>query len=90
MKTKTGKDETLVIFRKYKDNGEILALFPEIKDSFTYGGITCYERIGQHGAADYNYCIDITTPASEIEYAPLRAELESIGYNLIVRKKWIR
>lgn len=75
-----------VIFRKWKDakrEGDIIALFPEIP--FTYGGdITSYEHIGQHGGADYNAVLSMTSPASPAEYAHLLEELQSIGYELQV------
>lgn len=95
-------DETLVIFRKYKKkylsdlyNGinfpEILALFPEIIEVPSKYLCSCYQRLGQHGSADYYGCIHkLTDPATPEEYAGLKEELESIGYKLKVRKKWIK
>lgn len=80
--------KTKVVFRKYKDNGDILALFPEI-DEGNYR-ISCYERIGQHGVADYSHCIKITNPAKSEEYQSLKRELESLGYNLDVKQKYIK
>lgn len=80
--------KTKVVFRKYKDNGDILALFPEI-DEGNYA-CSCYESVGQHGSADYNHCISITKPAKPEEYVSLQKELESIGYNLDIKKKHIR
>lgn len=75
-----------VIFRKYKDNGFILALFPYEISHSNY--VVCYEHVGQHGSADYNHCISrLTTPATESEYKDLKKELESIGYNLNVVKR---
>jgi hypothetical protein len=64
-----------VIFRKYP-GGEILALFPYMIDDRGY--CSCYEHIGQHGAADYHHCIRSTKPASPEEYAELKAELEKL------------
>lgn len=87
-------EQTLVIFRKYKKKYEtplckIVALFPEEK--FDYDGhCAAYEHIGQHGAADYGYVISITRAATPEEYNDLKEELTSIGYNLKIRKKWIR
>jgi len=46
-----------------------------------------YESIGQHGAADYMHCLSATKPATPKEYASLKKELESIGYNLKVMKR---
>lgn len=73
-----------VIFRKWKDNGGVIAFFPDQKEA--HGLIGSYEHVGQHGAAAYpNY----TTPATPAEYAPLLAELRGIGYDdlHIVRRR---
>ena len=77
--------KTKVIFRKSKD-GEILALFPELSYRRNYH-TTCYQHIGQHGEADYHHCITITKLAKPGEYKDLKIELESLGYDLIVRQK---
>jgi len=79
MKTKT-------IFRKFKDTGEIIALFPEIPHDVN--GITCssYMHVGQHGASSLGLH-DVSKPAKPEEYAPLQRELESIGYDLQVIKR---
>lgn len=82
------KDEhkTIVVFRTYRDGGDVLALFP----AEVYNGHLCesYQRIGQHGGADYSHCIKITKPASPSEYASLKRELEGIGYNLNIKKRY--
>ncbi len=95
-------EETVVIFRKYKrkhsskyckeDNvPEILALFPEIIGNPNSLTCMCYQHIGQHGDADYGYCInELTVPAKPEEYADLKEELESFGYKLKVMRKWMR
>ena len=81
----------LVVFRKWKNDGEILALFPEIIHDNTMRRLcTCYAHIGQHSSADYRYCLTQSRPATPDEYADLQLELERIGYDLKVRKKWIR
>jgi len=77
-------EKTRVIFRKYKD-GDILALFPELSEGGA--GVESYMHIGQHSSADYRGCIASTKPATVAEYKDLQAELESIGYNLLIRKK---
>lgn len=83
-------EKTVVIFRKYKNNGDILALFPELPWSGD-SNVTSYEHMGQHGAADYNHCLDITKPAKPEEYAALKKELENqVGYNLEVKSKRMR
>ncbi|MFA5307294.1 MAG: hypothetical protein WC365_07645 [Candidatus Babeliales bacterium] len=73
-----------VVFRKFKE-GDIIALFPCMKES-NYR-VNSYMHIGQHSAADYDGVISITTPATQEEYADLKAELTSIGYNLKVLKR---
>ena len=84
-------EKTLVVFRywyKPKDNPGVIALFPEVEDSRYF--CSSYEHVGQHGDADYHGVVAATRPASESEYRDLKQELESIGYNLDVRKKYIR
>jgi hypothetical protein len=95
-------EETLVVFRKYKKKHlddwhkktgipVILALFPEIIEVPSKYLCSCYERLGQHGSADYYGCVrELTDPATPEEYADLKEELESTGYKLKVRKKWIQ
>ena len=81
--------KTDVIFRiekngQFKD--DILAVFPyEVADY--KGSVMAYVHIGQHTSADYNYVLQKTKPAKEIEYSDLYRELTSIGYNLNVIKK---
>lgn len=77
---------TEVVFRVFKTDGDVVALFPnEIAD--LEGNCMSYQRIGQHGAATYNHCISISRPAMPAEYASLKRELESIGYILKIIKK---
>ncbi len=78
------KHKTKVVFRKFK-KGDILALFPGIESG--RGFVESYQHIGQHGGADYRHCIDVTKPATPEEYSDLQQELESIGYNLLIRKR---
>lgn len=85
--------ETLVIFRKFRDGGDVIALFPEMKEND--GLCNSYQHIGQHGAADYGGLVSAqdrtTAPATPEEYADLLEELEAIGYtNLKIRQKWMR
>lgn len=76
---------TRVIFRRQPKDHEILALFPDLSE----GGalIESYRHIGQHGGADYSHCMRQSIPARPDEYADLKAELEGIGYNLLIRKR---
>ena len=65
---------TKVIFRQ---------LFPDIPAS--PGHCLSYERIGQHGAADYAGVIARTVRATPEDSASLKRELESLGYVLDVK-----
>ncbi len=81
-------EKTIVVFRVFRQGGDVLALFPAEPWSGN-GDCSSYQHIGQHGAADYGHCISITRPATPSQYAPLKRELEQIGYNLEVRTKYI-
>lgn len=72
-----------VIFRKWK-NGDIIALLPMLP--FDVLGLYCtsYEHVGQHGGADCAGVIRRTKAATPAEYAPLKRELEGMGYKLLV------
>lgn len=71
---------TQVIFRKYVDENEIIALFPnEIANS--NGECGSYMHNGQHSPADYKVVIENTTAATKEEYTPLYNELVAIGYD---------
>ena len=87
------KDEfvTEVIFRRWTQpktiNKCILALFPYVINDFK-GNVMSYEIIGQHGGANYNYCIEKSVPAKPCEYADTLRELtQYYGYNLKIIKK---
>lgn len=69
-----------VIFRKFKDDGEIIALFPEEPGTTDPMACSSYMHVGQHGAASEGV-VDATCPAREEEYADLLAELGQIGYD---------
>lgn len=84
-----GREEpTVVIFRKWKYDDEIIAVFPEIparsSDWYLYQS---YSHHGQHSAANPQVILTKTRPAGEEEYAKLKRELERMGYKLIVRKR---
>ena len=71
---------TQVIFRKYVNENEIIALFPnEIANS--NGECGSYMHYGQHSPADYKFVIENTTAATKEEYTPLYNELVAIGYD---------
>lgn len=82
--------ETKVIFRKWKDSGEIIAIFPESIDKRTLN-VSSYEHIGQHADIDYNSIISSTIIAKEEEYKYLLSELKHIGYeNIRILKRFNR
>lgn len=78
---KQDTQKTQVIFMMWRANPKTcLALFPYIDAG--RGLCESYEHIGQHGGADYIGCLTLTRPATPEEYADLKSELETIGYNL--------
>lgn len=69
-----------VVFRKFKvRTKEVIALMPYLSGGGKYS-IASYMHIGQHSEADYDYVMSVSKPATEEEYADLKAELEDIGY----------
>lgn len=82
--------KTKVIFRRSKNDGEIIAVFPELAgDSNPYKTCLSYEHIGQHGAISTDYTT-WTRPASASDSVNLEAELKSLGYDLKVCKRSAR
>ncbi len=79
--------KTIVVFRRFVSDDAIVALFPA-EVNYPDGACESYMHIGQHGAADYSHCLRITRPATPAEYAPLKRELEGIGYELEIRKRY--
>lgn len=79
-------EKTRVVFRVWP-NGDVIALFPQIADS--YDGRTCssYEHIGQHSAADTFCVVRQTRLAKPKGYRELAKELKGFGYKLVVGKK---
>jgi len=73
---------TAVVFRKWRDTGTVIALFPELPSDLYGNFCDSYETIGQHGGADYHGVMAQTSPASPSEYESLAIELERIDYNL--------
>ena len=72
----------LVVFRRWRDNDDIIALFPELPADYQGRFCDAYEHVGQHGGADYYGVILATKPVSLEDAAPLARELERIGYRL--------
>lgn len=79
--------KTDVIFRIINIDGlsEVTALFPH--EAEHDGTVVCYAHLGQHGNANYVYCVSKGRLATEEEYAPLKEELEGLGYDLNIMKK---
>ena len=65
----------------------MIALFPELPSDPHGAFCLSYEHVGQHGGAFYAGVIGATLPAKPEEYASLKAELESIGYDLQIRRR---
>lgn len=82
--------KTKVIFRKFKDDGEIIAIFPEIPGDNSVFTCQSYQHVGQHGQANELLFEDdeFTLLAKPKEYQDLLDELKSIGYNLKVVEKY--
>jgi len=83
-------DPAIVIFRTWRRGltGQgVIALFPLEPGDSQGLYCLCYEHVGQHGAADYQYILSVTDAATPAEYADLLAELQSIGYDLAVRQR---
>jgi hypothetical protein len=72
---------TKVIFWCWRDTGDVIALFPEVKAD-PAGNCLGYMHIGQHGAAGYLGVVAASRPASRKEYLSLARELRLIGYRL--------
>lgn len=81
--------KTKVIFRKFRSGGDVVALFPEVPADSQFGHCLSYSQAGQHSAASVDLS-HVTDPAKPEDYAPLKAELERIGYDLEVRQKVTR
>lgn len=75
-----------VIFRMLQ--GESLALFPEIPGDYSAHTCLSYAHTGQHCAADCT--APLGTPATPEQYTPLKKELESLGYVLIIAHRTTR
>ena len=78
---------TQVVFRRWRDTGDIIALFPELPADYQGRFCDAYEHVGQHGGADYYGVILVTKPVSLEDAAPLARELERIGYRLCPIKR---
>lgn len=81
---KESDDENIdVVFRVWKDSEDVIALFKNVPETKP-GTVLSYEHVGQHGAADYKGVLKDTRKAKPAEFAPLKKELEQIGYTVTV------
>ena len=85
---KKDTEKTKVIFKKFRKEGDIIAFFPEMVASLTPCDCLTYMHVGQHGAG--STMLTNVVPAKPSEYAYLKAELEEMGYNLDIKKKFTR
>jgi len=72
----------VVVFRRWRDSGDLIALFPELPADLYGDYCDAYEHVGQHGGADYHSVVKHTKPCSAEASANLAAELRTIGYVL--------
>lgn len=72
-----------VVFRKWRDTGDVIALFHELPADLHGWFCDSHMHVGQHGGADYHGVIRQTVPATPDEYAALSVELNRIGYRLV-------
>jgi hypothetical protein len=80
----------IVVFRRWRDTGDVIALFPELPADLSGDCCDAYEHVGQHGGADYHGVIQQTTPCSLNDAAALAQELRTIGYKLRPIKRFGR
>ena len=78
--------QVVVIFRKFKDDKDVIALFVELPERpNSWYDCLSYMHIGQHGAAHIPTVMENSDPIKTYYgYRDLMAELVSIGYNVCV------
>lgn len=78
-----------LLFNHRTKEYEVLALFPELAgDNNPYTTCLSYAHNGQHGSASVE--LSRLKAATPMQYASLKVELEQIGYDLEVVKKFSR
>ena len=87
MPTTRETETTEVIFRKFKDEGDIIAILPQYPGTNDVYTCESYQHMGQHGSCDPYGLIGVTTLAKPIEYKPLLHELKAIGYKVKIIKR---
>ena len=80
---KADKHSTPVIFRKFRDNGEIIAIFPTLPGTNCPNTCMSYMHVGQHGSMDVSIA-SIAILVKPSEYIHLKRELQGLGYKLRV------
>ena len=75
-------DPVRVVYRTWRAGAGTIALFPQLPADAHGELCESYERVGQHGGADYHGVVRHTRPATADESAELAAELARIGYRL--------
>ena len=81
--------KTKCIFKIFPE-GDVIALFPELPSDTNgvYYHCLSYQRVGQHGSASVDLArLKAATP---YQYASLKVELEQLGYELEIVKKFSR
>lgn len=63
------------------EDGEVTAVLTNIP--YNRALTTCYAHIGQHGGCDAGW-VNEQRPSTPEEYAPLLAELVTIGYDVTI------
>lgn len=69
-----------VLFRVWRDTGDVIAVFPTLPGTYEPDTCLSYEHVGQHGACRYSVILTQTRPLRDGEGRELGAELRSI-YN---------
>lgn len=82
------KYKTPVIFRQPNEGGEVVAFFPTEPADLNPFNCMSYQHTGQHGGASLEYYLNNTQPATQKQSNDLKIELESLGYNLQIRKRF--
>lgn len=72
----------LVIFRRWNDTGDIVAIFPELPADDQGRFCVAHDELGQQIAAEYEQVMRDTTPVSPTEYGRFAHELTLLGYDL--------
>lgn len=72
----------LVIFRRWNDTGDIVAIFPEQPADAEGRYCLAYDELGQHIAADYEQVMRDTTAVSPTVCGRFAHELTLLGYDL--------